>query len=169
MRHGRKGEYSVLKLLATSQNQANFELSFSPIKTIMPAEPAMPNEPNRSAPPLSYDRPPSPSHHPCDSTASPSYKVEQQEEKAPLAVEKDSPALPANPPPTPETPSLRHTVALPDNSKHYVGGLELPLSPPPSPPPPDARSTQSSTYFRFSEKIMMSKRQAASVHGKQIN
>ena len=114
---------------------------------------------------LNFDRPPSPSETPTTPTSSRPVRSDQCSAKSHTEDRTISPVLPANPPPTPETPSTLHSSKYASIMTQKVGATEFPLSPPPS-PPPDGGSMCRSSSFCFLETFMSSKRQAALVHGK---
>lgn len=125
---------------------------------------AMPDGSTSAASGLFLDRPESPSDDPIGSNPSQAYPEDQIGKR--LTADQDTgPALPANPPPTPE-PSLfpkgseaQRTVRAATDS--YV----LPLSPPPS-PPTDPTMTNQSSPFQLSAEVIASKLYASSIHGK---
>lgn len=114
--------------------------------------------------PLSVDRPPSPSDPSSDSPVSDLTTNFSLEKGNAIGQATPSPNLPANPPPTPETPSMSQNRERSLVSASDLLGPFSPLSPPPS-PPPDPGSLRNCNSFRFSEALMVSKRQAASIHG----
>lgn len=121
----------------------------------------MPNQAQQPVASFVPDRPSSPSdEQPGDTNEKIQRSVSQH------AVNKShaSPDLPANPPPTPQTPSIFLMEERRDHSATDGLGPAPPLSPPPS-PPPEMAPMSTCAPFRISENMMICKRQAASVHG----
>ncbi|KAG8529747.1 uncharacterized protein KY384_005228 [Bacidia gigantensis] len=118
------------------------------------------SEQSKAIAPLLLDRPPSPLAEPPTSDV----QRDGSNHGKPQEKARSSPSLPVNPPPTPQTPSIIAATMRQDALTANSVGPELPISPPPS-PPPDQDLMRRRASFQFSESLMVSKRQAASVHG----
>ena len=121
----------------------------------------MPKQVQQPFVPVILDRPSSPSDDPPGNAIEKSHQPQSQRGVEPPRI---SPELPANPPPTPQTPSLNMAEKREDLSAADMLGPAPPLSPPPS-PPPEMVPMSTSAHFRLSETMLVCKRQAASVHG----
>ena len=150
--HAFSGERSCRNISPAQPSRTSHRLS----------DPVMPDHTELS---LRFDRPPSPSDKPIIPTSSRHAQLAQSNGESHTEGKSVSPALPANPPPTPETPSIMRSSKPTSISTQRVSASEFPPSPPPSPPLDDGSMSRSSS-FCFLETFMSSKRQAASVHGK---
>lgn len=119
---------------------------------------------DESMPPFILDRPPSPPNQLSRLSGQEAADADPMTIGcASAGARRSSPCLPANPPPTPETPSLT-TPKRQDPAPSTELGYNAPLSPPPS-PPPDLERLRPFRPFHLSETLVQSKRQAALIHG----
>ena len=124
----------------------------------------MPEWSTSAASGLILDRPVTPADDPIGSNPSTIYPEDQIGKR--LTADQDTgPALPANPPPTPEQSLLSTAAEAQRTVRAATDPFVLPLSPPPSPPPNPTMNSQSSP-FQLSADVMASKQYASSIHGK---